>query len=77
MVHGDILTYRMDRGFPAAISKPWQEGRTISVYLPRCAMCRESEELTRARARLHRSTEPSRHREPALQRLNPPHHQVA
>ncbi|XP_069574954.1 dimethyladenosine transferase 1, mitochondrial [Brachyistius frenatus] len=25
IVHGDILTYRMDRGFPANISKPWQE----------------------------------------------------
>ncbi|XP_047201643.1 dimethyladenosine transferase 1, mitochondrial [Girardinichthys multiradiatus] len=25
IVHGDILTYRMDRGFPAAISKPWEE----------------------------------------------------
>lgn len=26
IVHGDILTYRMDRGFPADISKPWEEG---------------------------------------------------
>lgn len=26
IVHGDILTYRMDRGFPANISKTWQEG---------------------------------------------------
>uniref|UniRef100_A0A3Q3W2U9 rRNA adenine N(6)-methyltransferase n=1 Tax=Mola mola TaxID=94237 RepID=A0A3Q3W2U9_MOLML len=25
IVHGDILTYRMDRGFPVNISKPWQE----------------------------------------------------
>ncbi|CAL8285901.1 unnamed protein product [Lota lota] len=25
IVHGDILTYRMDRGFPAVISKPWEE----------------------------------------------------
>ncbi|CAJ1073884.1 dimethyladenosine transferase 1%2C mitochondrial [Xyrichtys novacula] len=25
IVHGDILTYRMDRGFPDNISKPWQE----------------------------------------------------
>uniref|UniRef100_A0A087XHB6 rRNA adenine N(6)-methyltransferase n=1 Tax=Poecilia formosa TaxID=48698 RepID=A0A087XHB6_POEFO len=25
IVHGDILTYRMDRGFPAAISKAWEE----------------------------------------------------
>ncbi|XP_017269554.1 dimethyladenosine transferase 1, mitochondrial [Kryptolebias marmoratus] len=25
IVHGDILTYRMDRGFPAQISKPWEE----------------------------------------------------
>ncbi|KAM6912541.1 dimethyladenosine transferase 1, mitochondrial isoform 1-T2 [Xenentodon cancila] len=25
IVHGDILTYRMDRGFPASISKPWEE----------------------------------------------------
>lgn len=24
IVHGDILTYRMDRGFPANISKPWE-----------------------------------------------------
>lgn len=26
IVQGDILTYRMDRGFPEAISKKWQEG---------------------------------------------------
>lgn len=26
IVHGDILTYRMDRGFPGNISKTWQEG---------------------------------------------------
>ncbi|XP_010729568.2 dimethyladenosine transferase 1, mitochondrial [Larimichthys crocea] len=26
IVHGDILTYRMDRGFPVNISKPWEEG---------------------------------------------------
>ncbi|XP_040916404.1 dimethyladenosine transferase 1, mitochondrial [Toxotes jaculatrix] len=25
IVHGDILTYRMDRGFPANILKPWEE----------------------------------------------------
>ncbi|XP_008275091.1 dimethyladenosine transferase 1, mitochondrial [Stegastes partitus] len=25
IVHGDILTYRMDRGFQANISKPWEE----------------------------------------------------
>ncbi|XP_047466853.1 dimethyladenosine transferase 1, mitochondrial [Mugil cephalus] len=25
IVHGDILTYRMDRGFPAGISKPWEK----------------------------------------------------
>nr|XP_054597456.1 dimethyladenosine transferase 1, mitochondrial [Nothobranchius furzeri]XP_054597457.1 dimethyladenosine transferase 1, mitochondrial [Nothobranchius furzeri] len=25
IVHGDILTYRMDRGFPAKISKPWED----------------------------------------------------
>ncbi|CAL8271872.1 unnamed protein product [Merluccius merluccius] len=25
IVHGDILTYRMDRGFPAVISKSWEE----------------------------------------------------
>ncbi|KAJ3613353.1 hypothetical protein NHX12_019603 [Muraenolepis orangiensis] len=25
VVHGDILTYRMDRGFPSVISKPWEE----------------------------------------------------
>lgn len=25
IVHGDILTYRMDRGFPLNISKPWEE----------------------------------------------------
>lgn len=25
IVHGDILTYRMDRGFPKTISKPWEE----------------------------------------------------
>ncbi|XP_028294080.1 dimethyladenosine transferase 1, mitochondrial [Gouania willdenowi] len=25
IVHGDILTYRVDRGFPASISKPWEE----------------------------------------------------
>ncbi|XP_041667863.1 dimethyladenosine transferase 1, mitochondrial isoform X2 [Cheilinus undulatus] len=25
IVHGDILTYRMDRGFPVSISKPWEE----------------------------------------------------
>lgn len=25
IVHGDILTYRMDRGFPVNISKPWGE----------------------------------------------------
>ncbi|XP_069392476.1 dimethyladenosine transferase 1, mitochondrial isoform X2 [Paralichthys olivaceus] len=24
IVHGDILTYRMDRGFPSNISKPWE-----------------------------------------------------
>ncbi|XP_059209577.1 dimethyladenosine transferase 1, mitochondrial [Centropristis striata] len=24
IVHGDILTYRMDRGFPKSISKPWE-----------------------------------------------------
>lgn len=26
IVHGDILTYRMDRGFPGDIAKKWQEG---------------------------------------------------
>ncbi|XP_034714036.1 dimethyladenosine transferase 1, mitochondrial isoform X2 [Etheostoma cragini] len=26
IVHGDILTYRMDRGFPESISKPWEGG---------------------------------------------------
>ncbi|XP_032356957.1 dimethyladenosine transferase 1, mitochondrial isoform X2 [Etheostoma spectabile] len=26
IVHGDILTYRMDRGFPETISKPWEGG---------------------------------------------------
>ncbi|TNN83042.1 Dimethyladenosine transferase 1, mitochondrial [Liparis tanakae] len=25
IVHGDILTYRMDRGFTEAVSKPWEE----------------------------------------------------
>lgn len=25
IVHGDILTYRMDRGFPGNVSKPWQD----------------------------------------------------
>ncbi|XP_077477300.1 dimethyladenosine transferase 1, mitochondrial isoform X1 [Stigmatopora argus] len=25
IVHGDILTYRMDKGFPTSISKPWEE----------------------------------------------------
>ncbi|XP_070835471.1 dimethyladenosine transferase 1, mitochondrial [Chaetodon trifascialis] len=25
IVHGDILTYRMSRGFPGSISKPWEE----------------------------------------------------
>uniref|UniRef100_UPI0037E8C396 dimethyladenosine transferase 1, mitochondrial n=1 Tax=Semicossyphus pulcher TaxID=241346 RepID=UPI0037E8C396 len=25
IVHGDILTFRMDRGFPVNISKPWEE----------------------------------------------------
>ncbi|XP_022606181.1 dimethyladenosine transferase 1, mitochondrial [Seriola dumerili] len=25
IVHGDILTYRMDRGFPVNVSKPWEE----------------------------------------------------
>ncbi|KAM9340841.1 dimethyladenosine transferase 1, mitochondrial [Symphorus nematophorus] len=25
IVHGDILNYRMDRGFPVNISKPWEE----------------------------------------------------
>ncbi|XP_054652224.1 dimethyladenosine transferase 1, mitochondrial [Dunckerocampus dactyliophorus] len=25
IVHGDILTYRMDRGFPPSICKPWEE----------------------------------------------------
>ncbi|XP_029981987.1 dimethyladenosine transferase 1, mitochondrial [Sphaeramia orbicularis] len=25
IVHGDILTYRMDRGFPRTVSKPWEE----------------------------------------------------
>nr|XP_046268016.1 dimethyladenosine transferase 1, mitochondrial isoform X2 [Scatophagus argus] len=25
IVHGDILTYRMDRAFPVNISKPWEE----------------------------------------------------
>ncbi|XP_020569052.1 dimethyladenosine transferase 1, mitochondrial isoform X2 [Oryzias latipes] len=25
IVHGDILTYRMDRGFPTDISKPWDQ----------------------------------------------------
>lgn len=25
IVHGDILTYRMNRGFPSNISKPWEE----------------------------------------------------
>ncbi|XP_034530660.1 dimethyladenosine transferase 1, mitochondrial isoform X2 [Notolabrus celidotus] len=25
IVHGDILTYRMDRGFPVNITKPWEE----------------------------------------------------
>lgn len=25
IVHGDILTYRMDRAFPAAVSKPWEQ----------------------------------------------------
>ncbi|KAM6969702.1 dimethyladenosine transferase 1, mitochondrial [Tautogolabrus adspersus] len=25
VVHGDILTFRMDRGFPVNISKPWEE----------------------------------------------------
>ncbi|KAL6105795.1 tfb1m [Pungitius sinensis] len=25
IVHGDILTYRMDRGFPENVSKPWEE----------------------------------------------------
>lgn len=26
IVHGDILTYRMDRGFPGDVSKKWHEG---------------------------------------------------
>ncbi|XP_061599192.1 dimethyladenosine transferase 1, mitochondrial [Cololabis saira] len=25
IVHGDILSYRMDRGFPESISKPWED----------------------------------------------------
>ncbi|XP_068608149.1 dimethyladenosine transferase 1, mitochondrial [Brachionichthys hirsutus] len=25
LVHGDILTYRVDKGFPADIAKPWEE----------------------------------------------------
>ncbi|XP_071400928.1 dimethyladenosine transferase 1, mitochondrial [Centroberyx affinis] len=25
IVHGDILTYRMDRGFPSNVTKPWEE----------------------------------------------------
>lgn len=26
VVHGDILTYRMDRGFPEGITKAWEDG---------------------------------------------------
>ncbi|XP_061698922.1 dimethyladenosine transferase 1, mitochondrial isoform X2 [Syngnathoides biaculeatus] len=25
IVHGDILTYRMDRGFPGSVSQPWED----------------------------------------------------
>lgn len=31
IVHGDILTYRLDRGFPTNISKPWEGGKRMSV----------------------------------------------
>lgn len=31
IVHGDILTYRLDRGFPGNISKPWQDGKVIKL----------------------------------------------
>jgi len=30
IVHGDILTYRMDRGFPSITPKPWEEGEAAA-----------------------------------------------
>lgn len=32
IVHGDILTYRTDRGFPATVSKPWGGGEKWKLY---------------------------------------------
>lgn len=77
IVHGDILTYRMDRGFPANISKTWQEGGAGTFFqlcvglvlgISRSVMCRDAP---------HRPTEPPRHRQPPVQRLDSAHHQVA
>jgi len=27
IAHGDILTYRLERGFPAHIAKTWEDGK--------------------------------------------------
>lgn len=32
IVHGDILTYRMDRGFSKDVSRPWEEGEKMKRY---------------------------------------------
>lgn len=34
IVHGDILTYRTDRGFPGNVSKSWQDGKIIQLLQP-------------------------------------------
>lgn len=73
IVQGDILTYRMDRGFPKTISKKWQEGEAGTFS----KLCVENFWKCDVFGRLHRSARPPHHRESPVQRGDSAHHQVA
>lgn len=77
IVHGDILTYRMDRGFPVNISKPWEGGEFMQFPKSFRWSCVVNPWSLWASVLLRRATKPSCHRESPVQRVNPPHHQVA
>lgn len=78
IVHGDILTYRMDRGFAKDVSRPWEEGEKMKRYnLPLTGVWRNYTEWKGAKMCLGRSSEPPHHRKSPVQCLHPSHHQVA
>lgn len=76
IVHGDILTYRMDRRFPAELSKPWEDGTWVKSDRAESSQTHVDVYILKGMQMFFRPTKPPHHWKPAIQRLNTPHYQV-